>query len=82
MSLGPPPNTGLDQIDGWGTIPTLEQLGLKESKASQMIHSVSQAMPSLFYFKSTVKPMIHLIPKYGATISTFNCENAQWFKKH
>nr|XP_018679600.1 PREDICTED: cryptochrome DASH, chloroplastic/mitochondrial isoform X1 [Musa acuminata subsp. malaccensis] len=35
VSLGPPPNTGLDQIDGWGTIPTLEQLGLKESKASQ-----------------------------------------------
>ncbi|XP_074564388.1 cryptochrome DASH, chloroplastic/mitochondrial [Curcuma longa] len=35
-SLGPPPEDSLsDQIGGWGTIPTLQQLGLKEIKCEQ-----------------------------------------------
>ena len=32
-SLGPPPSYGLDEIGGWGAIPTLESLGLSVTKA-------------------------------------------------
>lgn len=32
-SLGPPPTSGLDEIGGWGAIPTLESLGLSVTKA-------------------------------------------------
>ena len=32
-SLGPPPSSGLDEIGGWGAIPTLESLGLSVTKA-------------------------------------------------
>lgn len=41
-SLGPLPEDGLlDGLGGWGTIPILEQLGLKEIKACQIFHSMS-----------------------------------------
>ncbi|XP_039132190.1 cryptochrome DASH, chloroplastic/mitochondrial [Dioscorea cayenensis subsp. rotundata] len=35
LSLGPGPSNGLDEIGGWGTIPSLEQLGVHERTASQ-----------------------------------------------
>ncbi|OAY77056.1 Cryptochrome DASH, chloroplastic/mitochondrial [Ananas comosus] len=33
LSFGPPPSASLDEIGGWGDIPSLEQLGLEEKKA-------------------------------------------------
>lgn len=36
-SLGPPPGSGLDEIGGWGTVPTLESLGLSMTKAGSVI---------------------------------------------
>lgn len=35
LSFGPPPSASLDEIGGWGDIPSLEQLGLEEKKAGQ-----------------------------------------------
>jgi hypothetical protein len=32
--LGPAPASGLDEIGEWGTIPTIESLGLSLTKAS------------------------------------------------
>lgn len=37
LSLGPGPSNGLDEIGGWGTIPSLEQLGVHERTASQVM---------------------------------------------
>ncbi|BAS98989.1 Os06g0661800, partial [Oryza sativa Japonica Group] len=39
-SLGPPPGSGLDEIGGWGTVPTLESLGLSMTKAEKGMHFV------------------------------------------
>ncbi|VAI80478.1 unnamed protein product [Triticum turgidum subsp. durum] len=35
-SLGPAPGSGLDEIGGWGSIPTLESLGLSVTKAGSV----------------------------------------------
>lgn len=40
MSLGPPPSSKLDQIGGWGEIPSVEFLGLKKIKYEQGMHFV------------------------------------------
>ncbi|KAF0904155.1 hypothetical protein E2562_032537 [Oryza meyeriana var. granulata] len=39
-SLGPPPSSGLDEIGGWGTVPTLESLGLSTTKSEKGMHFV------------------------------------------
>ncbi|RCV22036.1 hypothetical protein SEVIR_4G156300v4 [Setaria viridis] len=39
-SLGPPPTSGLDEIGGWGAIPTLESLGLSVTKSEKGMHFV------------------------------------------
>uniref|UniRef100_A0A0E0LEB6 Cryptochrome DASH n=1 Tax=Oryza punctata TaxID=4537 RepID=A0A0E0LEB6_ORYPU len=39
-SLGPPPSSGLDEIGGWGTVPTLESLGLSMTKSEKGMHFV------------------------------------------
>ncbi|CAN6177245.1 unnamed protein product [Urochloa humidicola] len=39
-SLGPPPASGLDEIGGWGAIPTLESLGLSVTKSEKGMHFV------------------------------------------
>ncbi|KAG8075026.1 hypothetical protein GUJ93_ZPchr0006g45556 [Zizania palustris] len=40
LVLGPPPNSGLDEIGGWGTVPTLESLGLSVTKSEKGMHFV------------------------------------------
>nr|CAD1832019.1 unnamed protein product [Ananas comosus var. bracteatus] len=35
LSFGPPPSASLDEIGGWGDIPSLEQLGLEEKKCDK-----------------------------------------------
>ncbi|KAJ1260244.1 hypothetical protein BS78_10G217200 [Paspalum vaginatum] len=37
-SLGPPPSSSIDEIGGWGTIPTLESLGLSVTKSEKGMH--------------------------------------------
>ncbi|CAN6207033.1 unnamed protein product, partial [Urochloa humidicola] len=39
-SLGPPPTSGLDEIGGWGAIPTLESLGLSVTKSEKGMHFI------------------------------------------
>ncbi|XP_078176398.1 cryptochrome 3 isoform X2 [Carex rostrata] len=41
QSLAPPPNsTTLNEIGGWGTLPTLGQLGLDETKSDRGMHFI------------------------------------------
>ncbi|CAM0908937.1 unnamed protein product [Alopecurus aequalis] len=39
-SLGPAPSSGLDEIGGWGSVPTLESLGLSVTKAEKGMHFI------------------------------------------
>lgn len=36
--LGPAPSSGLDELGGWGSIPTLESLGLSVTKSEKGMH--------------------------------------------
>lgn len=45
ISLGPAPTGGMEEVGGWGSIPSLEDLGLHEIKAGHF--SVF-----IFYFNS------------------------------
>ncbi|WVZ79070.1 hypothetical protein U9M48_026696 [Paspalum notatum var. saurae] len=42
--LGPPPSSSIDEIGGWGTIPTLESLGLGSEKGMHFTGGESAAL--------------------------------------
>ncbi|KAK1276834.1 hypothetical protein QJS04_geneDACA004104 [Acorus gramineus] len=40
LNLRPPPSNGLDEVGGWGGMPSLEQLGLHEKKCDRGMHFI------------------------------------------
>ncbi|CAO1939403.1 unnamed protein product, partial [Urochloa humidicola] len=59
-SLGPPPASGLDEIGGWGAIPTLESLGLSVTKSEKGMHFVGGESAALarvheYFFFSRIR---------------------------
>ncbi|MQM16981.1 hypothetical protein Taro_049947, partial [Colocasia esculenta] len=78
-SLGPLPSHGMDEIGGWGNIPSLEQLGLVETKVDKGMcfiggESAALARDLIKIYKETRNGMIR--PDYSTKFSpwlAFGC---------
>ncbi|KAJ4758302.1 Cryptochrome DASH [Rhynchospora pubera] len=83
QSFAPPPNSAtLNEIDGWGNLPTLDQLGLGEIKSDRGMHFIGGESAALGrvkeYFWKNDKLKVYKETRNGMLGSDYSTKFSPW----